>query len=168
MEPTEFSLQTQNDADEILNNTKLQAILDHYGNVRLGGSYLTGLMYGPDIDITVATETPRESAVRFVKDIIATRSFYRVEYGDFEKFPREKRPKDHIVVLVLPFHNRTWEIEIWFTKTHYPDQIDLESKLLTLPAACKKEIIELKAQRDRDGIDKHTLSSFDIYQSFIK
>lgn len=162
-----FSNKTHEEADSILDSTKIIDLLSKLGDVRIGGSYYTDLMYGPDIDISVTTNSPRESAVKFLNQIIKERSFQKYQYGDFENFPRENRPKDHIIVLILPFNNRRWEIEIWFVKKHSESQIELEEKLKQLPHDKKEKIIELKAKREKSGIDKHSLSSFNIYKDFI-
>jgi hypothetical protein len=162
-----FSNKTHEEADAILVNTKIVSLLSKSGDVRIGGSYYTDLMYGPDIDISVASTNPRESAIKFLNQIIKERSFQKYQYGDFENFPREDRPKSHIVVLILPFNNRRWEIEIWFVKEHPKEQIELEEKLKQLPHETKEKIIELKANRERSGTDKHLLSSFNIYKDFI-
>ncbi len=162
-----FSIKTHEEADTILGSTKIVNLLSKLGNVRVGGSYYTDLMYGPDIDISVATNNPRESAIKFLNHIIKKRVFQKYQYGDFENFPRENRPKAHIIVLILPFNNRRWEIEVWFVKEHSKSQIELEEKLKQLPHETKVKIIEQKAKREKSGIDKHSLSSLDIYKKFI-
>lgn len=162
-----FSKKTYEEARDILGRTMIIDILSKLGDVRIGGSYYTDLMYSPDIDISVATDSPRESAVKFLNQIIKERTFQKYQYGDFENFPRENRPKDHIIVLILPFNNRRWEIEVWFVKKHSESQIKLEEKLKQLPQEQKEKIVELKAKREKSGIDKHSLSSFDIYKDFI-
>lgn len=167
MKVIEQSHTTRLEAGYIIEDTGIISILKAFGDVRIGGSFYTGLMYGPDIDITVASKNPRRYAVEFLKLIIDKRIFHRVEYGDFEKFPRPDRRHDHIVVLVHPYLGRKWEIETWFVKQHYADQIELEEKLLALPDSIKLNILQAKADRDRKGIDKHSLSSYDIYQTFI-
>ncbi len=162
-----FSNKTHKEADAILESTKIINSLSKLGNVRIGGSYYTNLMYSPDIDISVATNKPRESAIKFLNQIIKEKSFQKYQYGNFENFPRENRPKDHIIILILPFNNRLWEIEVWFLKKHSENQIKLEEKLKKLPYDKKEKIIELKANREKSGINKHSLSSFDIYKDFI-
>ena len=163
----DFSIKTHKEADTILGKTKIVSLLSKLGDVRIGGSYYTDLMYGPDIDISVTTNSPRDSAIKFLNQIIKKRSFQKYQYGDFENFPKENRPGAHIIVLILPFNNRRWEIEIWFVKEHSENQINLEEKLKQLPQITKVKIIELKAKREESGIDKHSLSSFDIYKNFI-
>lgn len=163
MTPQEQSQQTKQEATEILEKTGVLTLLNDFGDVRIGGSYYTDLMFGPDIDITVATKTPRESATHFLQEVIATEQFQKYQYGDFESHSREGRPKDHIIVLILPYKDRKWEIEIWFKKEHNQEQIDLEQKLIDLPEEKKKEIIKRKASRENQGQDKHELSSYVIY-----
>lgn len=167
MDLIKTSKQTRIKAEKILTRTNLVGLLSKYGDVRIGGSYFTDLMYGPDIDITVVTKTPRESALNFLREVMKRKYFQKYQYGDFETFPREHRPKDHIVVLILPLKNVKWEIEVWFSKKHYQNQIKLEEKLKNLPLKTKLKIIKLKAQRDKSGKDKYVLPSFQIYKNFV-
>ena len=155
------------EAQKILTQTKILKTLSKFGNVRIGGSFYTDLMFDPDIDISVASANPRKSAREFLQTIVKKRIFQKYQYGDFEKFPRKNRPKAHIVVLILPFNSRQWEIEIWFVKKHNSEQIVLEEKLKNLSAKKKAEIVKLKVGRAASGMDKHALSSFEIYQNFI-
>ena len=161
------SKQTKTDATNILGQTGLIKRLSKYGDARIGGSYFSDLMFDADIDITVATEDPRESAIGFLNEAIKDRMCEKYQYGDFEKFGRDNRPRDHIVVLILSFNSRRWEIEIWFTKEHYVEQLAIEDKLKSLPAETKRTIIDLKHKRAKSGISKHQLSSFDIYRDFL-
>jgi hypothetical protein len=167
MDPIKFSSKTHQEATIILDQTKIIDLLSQLGDARIGGSYYTDLMYGPDIDITVATNSPRKSAIKFLSQIINKRSFQKYQYGDCENFPIKKRPKGHIVVLILPFNDRRWEIEIWFAKKHFKDQIKLEEKLKQLSPGTKAKIVRLKAKREKLGLNKHSQSSFDIYKDFV-
>ena len=162
-----ISSQTKIDAQNILDQTKILDILSKYGDVRVGGSFYTDLMYGPDIDINITCSNPRVSATNFLAEVINLQLFQKYQYGDFENFPRENRPHDHIIVLILPYNGQKWEIEIWFSNQLKTDQIKLEKKLKNLPQDVKKEIIKSKHQRATSGLDKHALSSFEIYQKYI-
>lgn len=162
-----ISSQTKINAQAILDQTKIIDILSKYGSIRIDGSFYTDLMYDPDIDINVTSPEPRTSATNFLNEIISLQLFQKYQYGDFENFPRQHRPKDHIVVLILPYHGQKWEIEIWFSLSPKTKQIELEEKLKSLPQETKNQIIQAKHQRATSGIDKHTLSSFEIYQKFV-
>ena len=167
MNATDQSRQTKIDAAKILDQTGLINRLSKYGDARIGGSYFTDLMFDADIDITVATENPRESAIGFLNEAIKDRVCEKYQYGDFEKFGREDRPRDHIVVLMLQFNGRRWEIEVWFSKEHYKEQLVFEDRLKNLPYETKRKIINLKYKRVKSGISKHQLSSFDMYRDFL-
>jgi len=168
MTVSEYSLKTRSEAETILDTTQVVSLLSQLGDVQVGGSYFTDLMYDPDIDISVATSTPRESAILFLNQVIPTRTFQKYQYGDFEKHPLQNRPHAHIVVLILPFNERRWEIEIWFDTEHSKEQMNLEEKLRQLPLETKTKILERKAKRQESGLDKHSLPSFEIYQEYVR
>ena len=168
MNPLKISRQTKSDADEMLASKNLLSILAKYGVTRVGGSYFMDLMFDPDIDIDVATDTPRESATQFLNEVIEAKLFQKYQYGDMENYPRDNRPKDHIIVLILPFNGQKWEIEIWFTRALNPEQATYEQKLKDLPRDKKDEIVAKKAKRSDDGINKHQLSSMDIYRQYVE
>ncbi len=167
MDTLEQSKQTKSSATKILDQTDLVRRLSKYGDVRIGGSYFTDLMSDADIDVSVAAKDPRGAALGFLNDIINDRVCEKYQYGDFEKFPRENRPKDHIVVLILQYDKRRWEIEVWFSKEHDKEQLSLEERLNSLPSETKRQIIERKCARAKSGQSKHELSSFDIYKDYI-
>jgi hypothetical protein len=162
-----YSKQIKVEAEEILESTKLLKILQEHGDVRVGGSFAMDLMYDPDIDLTIACENPAKSAIQFLNTVIQKQLFQKYQYGDFENHPREGRPKDHIIVLILPYKERVWEIEIWFKHGHNKEQIVLEKKIMQLPQEVKEGIIQRKADRELEGLDKHTLSSYEIYQEAL-
>lgn len=153
-------------ADCLILFLDLQNILSEYGDVVFAGSYNTGLMTNFDLDINVVTNNKRDSAINFVNKILDTKKIQKVQFGDFENFPRKNRPQDYIVVLIVEFEGCSWEVEIWFKDMINQVQVELESKLKLLPENIKAKIIEEKLERDKNS-DKHQLSSFEIYQKHI-
>lgn len=60
------------------------------------------------------------------------------------------------------------EIEIWFFKDIDKEEIEFKNKLKKiLTPEIRLEIIRKKDEREKGGLDKHKLSSFEIYQSFL-
>jgi mRNA interferase MazF len=164
-----FSSKTKKDADEILKNLDLLNILSRFGEVRIGGSYYLDLMWGPDIDINVKSENHRSSALNFLDEILQKRLFQKVEFGDFEKFERERRPKAFIVVCKIEFNNRKWEIEIWFKQDFDTEYIDkIENKIKNLSSDKRLEILKIKEKRELSKLDKHKLSSLEIYRNILE
>jgi hypothetical protein len=163
-----YSKQVKSVADQILNETKLLDILSSFGQVEMRGSYDFDLMYGPDIDIAVISDNPRETSVKTLQKLIDLRLFQKYEYGDFEKFKREKRPESFIIVLEVEHEQVKWEIEIWFLEELDKEEVEFQNKLKgILTPEIKLEILKQKDEREKGGLDKHKLSSFEIYQSFL-
>lgn len=78
-----YSKQVKESADQILSSTKLLDILSSFGQIEMRGAYDLDLMYGPDIDIAVLSDNPRESSVKALQKLIDLRLFQKYEYGDF-------------------------------------------------------------------------------------
>ena len=165
---TEISKTTSQEAKEILTHSNYIQIVKKYGDLRVGGSFYTGLMYGPDIDFSIASPNPRKAALGFLNEVIQNNFFQKYQYGNFEDHPRQNRLHGHMVVLILEYKGRKWEIETWFLKKHVKAQIAIEEKLYNLSIKDKNKIIELKHKREINGLDKHSLSSHDIYLNFLK
>lgn len=163
-----FSKQTKLDANEILNNTGIISILEKFGVVRIGGSYFSGLMYGPDLDVEVKCDNPKEAAVKFLNKIVEQEIFQKQEFGNFKKFKRENRPETFIVVCKVEYNRRKWEIEIWFKNEFDDESIKFETKLLNISAEQKLEILKSKQDRDVNKLDKHKLSSYEIYKTVLE
>ncbi|MEI7579180.1 MAG: hypothetical protein WCJ58_04035 [bacterium] len=163
----EISLSVHKEAETILKKTDVINYLKPFGNIRIAGSYYTELMYNPDIDLAVVSANPRQSALEFLQLMIGKKLFQKCEYGDFELFPIANRPKSQIVVLVLPYKGKRWEIEIWFVKEFDKKQLIFEEQLKRLPQNIKAEIIQRKIDRERSGLDKKALSSYQIYQNYV-
>ncbi len=165
----EYSENIKRQADELLQATNLLEVLESFGEVHIGGAYELGLMYDPDIDVRVYCENPREASIKALADLVSQRNFQKYQYGDFQKFKRENRPESFIVVLIVPFENLKWEIEIWFyaKNENRTDQL-IESLKAQLTPKMKVEILEAKQKRHKEGISKHELSSIEIYETVLK
>ena len=163
----DYSKQVKNQAQRLLKKNRVIETLNKYGEVIITGSYKFDLMYGPDIDLEVITNNPRENSLKALNEFIEARNFQKYEYGDFEAHPREKRPESFIIVLDQILAGVKWEIEIWFFKQRDPDKIKFEEKLTSLSQEQRKKILELKYQRDQMGRSKHAVSSYEIYRTVL-
>lgn len=161
------SKNTKQSADEILSATNLLSILSKFGNAEIIGSYKYDLMYGPDLDIIVETDNPKISSFNALVKLIQSELFAKYEYGDFAKFPRIDRPHGYIIVLKIDLEGVRWEIEIWFLDKKERPQNDLDLLLMNLTENQKNEILKLKHEREKCGIDKNNLSSMEIYKKVL-
>lgn len=163
----EFSKKTKSDAVTLLNQTDLINILSKFGKVIIGGSFKYDIMWGADIDITVICQNTRKSSLEALNKVIEDKLAQKYEYGDFVTFKRDKRPESYILNLILPFNNRKWEIEIWFFNELPDGQKEIDNLMEKLSEKTKLAILKMKEKRERTGLTKHSLSSFDIYKKVL-
>lgn len=163
----EFSKKTKSDAVTLLNQTDLINILSKFGKVIIGGSFKYNIMWEADIDITVICQNTRKSSLETLNKVIEDKLAQKYEYGDFVTFKRDKRPESYILNLILPFNNRKWEIEIWFFNELPDGQKEIDNLMEKLSEKTKLTILKMKEKRERTGLTKHSLSSFDIYKKVL-
>lgn len=169
MDVIKYSQKTKQEADELLMYGNVMKVLSKYGEVFITGSYKYDLMYGPDIDLVVLSDTPEKSSYNALLDFIDQRKFQKYQLGDFKRYPRENRPKAIIVVLIHEFKDRRWEIEVWFDKELPEGDVnpELEDMLLNVSNKNKKTILSLKHRREIDNTSKHKLDSTTIYKGVL-
>lgn len=164
----DHSKKIRKQAAELLKSTDIQAILEKYGAVHLMGSYPMDIMYDPDIDLVVETQSTKESSMNALRDIIDRNLVRKVEYGDFVHFPVKNRPHGYIIVLQAEVDGTKWEIEVWFLndvaeQLEYKDTI--ESKLTEEK---RLEVLKAKHARETSNKNKHELSSYKIYELVLE
>lgn len=163
-----YSQKIKSTAQEILSNIDLINILSKYGEVIVGGSLKYDLMWEPDIDICVICDDTRQSSISALKEVIDLRLSQKYEYGDFVRFPRDKRPKSYILNLILPLNDQKWEIEIWFFNKYPEQQLEIDNLVAErLTDETKQTILEMKKRRDESGNSKHQISSTEIYKQVL-
>lgn len=149
----EFSKEIKNDADQILKETGIIEILNQFGEVRVGGSYAFDLMYKPDIDIDVIISDPRNSAISALNKIIEHKIVQKLEFGDFETYPRINRPQAYIIVLKVEKNGRKWEVEIWFKMEISKELAELNERLKNVTEDERLKILELKKEGGKQSVD---------------
>ncbi len=163
----EYSKKIKTQADRILTSTNLVRTLEAFGDVFINGSYPLDIMYDPDLDVIVAADDIRASSQNSIKKLIEQENFKRYEYGDFVKFPREKRPQGYIVALKTTVENVEWEVEIWFLPSFEKERNYLLWIKERLNKTTRMKILKAKHERNKSGKTKHDLSSFEIYKQVL-
>jgi predicted nucleotidyltransferase len=153
-------------ATNLLESTGILNILAQFGEVHIVGSYAFDLMTEPDIDLIVLTDEPRKSSEETLAFVSKLHLFQKLEYGDFQKFPREKRPPFFIVNMRTPWEGEMFEIETWFLP-EAAEQLAFVEKIKKISPEQRRKIIELKLKRKQSGTSKTELSSFNIYKSVL-
>lgn len=169
MDLIKFSQKTKRDADELLEYGKVITTLSKYGDAKIIGSYKYDLMWGPDIDVVITTNSPEQASYNCLKDFIEQRKFQKYQLGDFIKYPRKNRPDGIIIVLIHEFEGRKWEIEIWFSIKPPVGDVSkkLENLLTNVSSTQKEAILSLKYKREIDKTSKHKLDSPTIYKKVL-
>lgn len=167
MDVTKFSKKTKKEADDLLKYGNVLNIISKHGKIVLSGSYRHDLMWGPDIDLIVISDKPKEASYYALKDFIEQRKFQKYQLGDFIKFPRKDRPQGVIIILIHEFKGRRWEIEIWFRKSLSENDEYFNKLLSNTTEEQKKTILEIKYQRETSGLSKHQLDSATIYKGVL-
>lgn len=162
-----YSQDVRLQAQRLLRDGEVIETLNKYGKAEITGSYKYDLMYGPDIDIEVISDNPREDSLSALSEFLDKRKFQKYEYGDFKKFPRENRPESFIIVLVQEIDGLKWEIEIWFFKEKDKRNEEFEEELMNLGQEQKMKILGLKHQRKQGKLSKHKVSSYEIYEAVL-
>ncbi|USN45477.1 MAG: hypothetical protein H6502_05525 [Candidatus Woesearchaeota archaeon] len=148
----------------LLEDSKALAILNQVGNVSVCGSYKHDLMYDPDIDLFVRTDTPRESSLQALELLLQEKNFQKYEYGDFVDHPRPNRPSGYIICLRKEIEGVKWEIEIWFLSDEKPDCLEN----VDITPEKQLEILQAKHDRSQSSTSKHEMSSFEIYKKILR
>ena len=159
--------QLKNSAEDLLTSTNIIEILSKFGEVHIVGSYAFDLMTEPDIDLVVITSSPQKSSEDALEYVSKQHLFQKIEYGDFRKFPRENRPPFFIFNMRTPWDGKFFEIEAWFVP-EAKGKLDFVEIMKNISNEQKQKILELKIKRQKEGINKSKLSSFEIYQQVLK
>ena len=162
-----YSKKMHSVADQILDSSNLLKILEKYGEVLLHGSYPLDVMYGPDIDIVVASKDIQVSSRKALDEILDLSYFQKVEYGDFVKFPRANRPNGYILVLKTTIEEIKWEVEVWFLENIQSEKTNFEFLRDKISEDNRIKILEAKQERETQGITKHKLSSHELYKKVL-
>jgi len=155
--------------EHVLETLSLVTKLSKWGEITIIGSFALDVMWDRDIDIIVGCENGFESSKGFLFECIEQRLVQKVEFGDFEKFPRVNRPKTHIVNLKTEFQEEKWEIEVWFLPLAlYYQQKQANETLRENLKNHKVEILIQKELRTLEGKTKYQKSSMEIYEEVMR
>ena len=153
-------------AEKLLSSTNIIEILSEFGEVHIVGSYAFDLMTEPDIDLMAITDNPKKMSEDALGHISKLHLFQKLEYGDFQKFPRGDNPQFFIFNMRTPWEGESFEIETWFVP-EAKDKLAFVEMMKNISDGQRKKISELKLERKKNGINKKTLSSFEIYKKVL-
>jgi hypothetical protein len=141
----------QSEAAAVLTELDLAAVVGDTGPMLLAGSYVSGLMCWPDLDVMVlvgAGFSPRD-VLRLLEPIVSRPGVVGFDYRD-ERGPRSPtgtaRDERYHVVLAVPHDGRTWRIDLslWLNDPHENVTAWHESLRDTVSADQRTAILRIK------------------------
>jgi len=157
------------EADKLLDYSRIYSLLSRIGEVKIVGSYEYNLMLGPDLDIyvIVPTDRARVAALDALNQLIQQNHWNGYLYYDFVKHSSKNHPdfpKAYYVGVKSDFSKNRWKVDIWFGNE---DTLRINNDWIkdTLNNETKKIILELKAARN-DGEIK--TDSLNIYVAVLR
>lgn len=154
-------------ADRILASSQLLEKLREIGKVSIIDGYKYDLLYDPDIDVIVETDTPRMGALQALNMFFDSKYLRKLGIGDFENFPIPNRPRSYILVLKTTQNEVKWEIEIWFHKSFPSKMKEFEDMMSGMTDRQREQILKMKYQRSKEGNTKFDLSNIEIYKRVL-
>jgi hypothetical protein len=158
------------DAARLLANSHLLSILGLYGEIRLMGSYPTGLMVNGDIDVYIIRKKrfTKDEVLKIFVSIISETFFTSYFFGDWYKSGKDPNfPRGYYIGLKKVYRGQKWKIDLWFLdekQQRRNDQERLNICDIKLTPAQTKTILKLKHHRNSLGI---TMSGQKVYEAVL-
>lgn len=169
----ELNNQLKSEANRILYDHGLDAILSNYGSPVLWGSYILDLMTWRDLDIYLETnEMTTQKFFQLGQDIASNLKPLRMHYRDefVGKTPGNPEGLYWGIYLTLPKIPEEWKVDIWCMDTHHLLQHQKEFNALkeSITDNYRPAILEIKAHFHGHPEYRRGFVSVDIYQAIIK
>ncbi len=167
--------QLQRSAKKMLDETKLISLLSKLGNPVVTGSYTTGLMVYPDIDMSVQTKNPDlQKAIQLVPKLFRQLHAKKVEVVDFINSPGNV---SFYVGIDFPYEKELWRIDATITQPgpirSNPPEIDdwirnMTQKDRITILKLKNELIEMGRYMGARSQPPFTFRSVHLYEGVLK
>lgn len=159
---------------KLLADPSLAPILEKYGRIEIGGSYVYGLMSHPDLDLTVISESiTKEGFGEFVGALTSLLSVRRVRATDRVNHVHivKKAIKGFWIGLEMDFENEAWNIDIWFQEPAWQNDNTKEwhDRLETLGDIERIAVLRIKEElraQGRYGVGKKYVG-VDVYRAVL-
>lgn len=164
---------------QLLDSTGLRAILERFGEVSIGGSYVYDLLVDRDIDIDVRLpkntdltfDVRAELAATLLREVHAMRG---IKMADLHHFPTgAKHQIDGIwygLNVISEQSSERWNIDIWLLPegSRTEENIALTERLMNVAANERETIMRLKQEALARGIKEKGATSVQIYRAVLE
>ncbi len=162
------------EATEILSSILLP-ILERYGEVVVGGSYLYELMCYPDIDIDVVTESvDGDMYARLCAEFLKRKEVSKLTTTNRVEFEnaRAGSQKGYWISPKIHFGELVWSIDIWLQKPEWHTGNTVKYKDMLQNITDEQRIAILSIKEDLRASDDYGIGkkyqSVDVYDAVLK
>ena len=154
----------------------LLPILNAYGKVTVGGSYVYELMSWPDIDLGIQREdVSKEKYIELCTKLLALNEISKFTTTDrvqYERMIKTGQQKGYWIGLRFVYKETEWNIDMWFMKPEWNADTTPEysAKLARLDEETRITILTLKnelLERGLYGVSKE-FQSVDVYNAVLE
>jgi hypothetical protein len=160
------------EANKLLENTNLNALLAQFGKVELGGSYGYALMVDRDLDFGVAVKSVTPEIRAEIASLFASQPWaYSVKITDrinFEPLSNLRAPRGLFLGLTIPFPKERWNIDIWFIVEDKIPQDEMSQLIAKASQEQKDIILQIKYDLMRNGRKQKGLTSAEVYKAVLE
>ena len=163
------------EGSQLLAQEDLMGILNTYGKVEVGGSYVYELLSHRDLDLGIISETlTKDTFGEMVGGLASLSAVIKIKTSDRVNFrtPNEDRPQGYWIGVSYILGGETWNIDIWYQKSEW--QVDETAKWIERLSKLSEEqrmtILKLKEElrsQGRYGVGKD-YQSVDIYKAVLE
>ena len=159
----QHSLALKQDADKIIQDTKINEIFSSIGKVVFVGSYILNLLYRRDIDLFVLTDNcSKENADNVTKKLNDSSKFQTIDFANWNT--------GYYWKLEYIYQNNKWKFDVWYTSEKNIITIEKTKKILNMlqqnPEA-RKQILKMKQNLYNGGTYKDNMNGFKIYEQVL-
>lgn len=168
---TAYAQKLKDEADNLLQETKLKELLSEFGDTELGGSYAYDLLVDRDLDFGVVVKKMTPEIRSDIVSLFAKQNWaYSVNMTDrinFEPLSNLQAPRGLYVGLTIPFPTERWNIDIWFMITDELPKDQLAERILQATAEQKAIILTIKYELMKMGRKHKGITSAEVYEAVL-
>ncbi len=164
----------QSMATELL-ETVIKPIVEPFGELEIGGSYLYSLMHQPDIDLGITNnDLSKQLYVDLCSAFLASEFVSGIKTADRVNFPHKHgsdRPTGYWVSPIIKFQDIEWSCDIWLQKPEWSNGTHSRFQEPLSNLTDEQRILILSLKQDllaaaRYGVGKD-FESADVYDAVL-
>lgn len=166
-----LSNELKKEADSLISETHVVDILNKLGKIDFVGSYALNLIYRPDIDIFVTSDTcSNEKAIAITKEFLDSGLFQTVGFANHTHHKAPNNLNGYYWELIVIKNDRKWKFDVWYTAEKKIVSIENVEKILDKlrkDNEARIKILELKDKLFNGTTYKNNMNGLKIYEEIL-